>query len=319
MKISILILIIFLPLLPINQNENNMNITHRLKNKNLEIQIDLPLENYNFSRFDWTGKIVAVKYKGIYVSGVEELNQENNNSVGKGFYNEFGIDKPIAFNETAEGDWFHKIGIGALKKESDQYDFSIEYKIQAATFDFSFEENKVTIECKSQKINGYSYKLEKEIELHEKGFKILYRLHNTGDKTIITNEYTHNFLAINKELIGSEYILKFPFHLVPELFDATVNSEGIVKIGKNEIAFNSTPDKQFFFSNISGGKRVAAFWELINTKNKIGISETGSFNTTRVNLWGSKHVISPELFYDIDIKPGQVIEWSRTYNVFEIN
>jgi len=46
-------------------------------------------------------------------------------------------------------------------------------------------------------------------------------------------------------------------------------------------------------------RHVAAFWELINTKNKIGISETGSFNTTRVNLWGWKHVISPELFYDI--------------------
>jgi hypothetical protein len=296
-----------------------MGMTHILKNKNLEIQIELPLENYNFSRFDWTGKIVAVRYKGVYVSGVEELDQESNSSLGKGFYNEFGMDNPIAFNETAEGDWFHKIGIGALKKESNQYDFSTEYKIQPATFEFSFEENKVFIECKSQKINGYSYELKKEIELLENGFKIVYRLHNTGEKTIITNEYNHNFLAINEELIGSEYILRFPFHLVPELFDATVNTEGNVKIGKNEITFINTPEKQFFFSNISGGEHVAAFWELINTKNKIGISETGSFNTTRVNLWGWKHVISPELFYDIDIKPEQVIEWSRTYNVFEIN
>ena len=35
-------------------------MSHILKNKNLEIQIDLPAENYNFSRFDWTGNIVSV-------------------------------------------------------------------------------------------------------------------------------------------------------------------------------------------------------------------------------------------------------------------
>ena len=306
-------------MLVISQNKKNTSLTHRLKNKNLEVHIDLPLENYNFSRFDWTGKIVAVKYKGIYVSGVEEMNPENKNSVGKGFYNEFGIDAPVAYNETNEGDWFHKIGIGILKKEGEQYIFSNNYEIRPAEFKVTSKSNKIVIECKSQSINGYSYALKKEIELFENSFIIKYYLQNTGEKTITTNEYNHNFIAINEELIGSEYILKFPFQLYPELFDATVNPEGKVEIGRNEITFNSTPEKQFFFSNLSGSKHVNASWELINTKNKIGISETGSFKTTRVNLWGWEHVISPELFFDISIKPGQSTEWFRTYNVFEIN
>lgn len=42
----------------------------------------------------------------------------------KGFYNEFGIDTPIAYEETKEGGYFHKIGIGLLKKEEEQYWFS---------------------------------------------------------------------------------------------------------------------------------------------------------------------------------------------------
>jgi len=296
-----------------------MGQTYCLKNKNLEVYIDLPLENYNFSRFDWTSKIVAVKFKDIYVSGVEELISEDQNTVGKGFYNEFGIDKPIAYAETAEGEWFHKIGIGALKKEGAHYDFSKGYKIQPASFEISYEENKVLIECKSQKINGYAYVLIKEIQIHKNGFEIKYQLHNTGEKTIATDEYDHNFLAINEELIGSDYILKFPFQLNSELFEATVNPEGKVEIGQNHITFNSTPEEQFFFSDLSGSKRVNASWELINTKHKIGIGETGSFKTTRVNLWGWKHVISPELFFEISVKPGEVCEWSRTYHVFEIN
>ena len=78
-------------------------MTHILKNNNLEIHIDLPLKNYNFSRFDWTGKIRSVKFKNIYVSSVEKLDNNNDNIYGKGFYNEFGIDIPVGFDDIAEG------------------------------------------------------------------------------------------------------------------------------------------------------------------------------------------------------------------------
>ena len=161
--------------------------------------------------------------------------------------------------------------------------------------------------------------LKKEIEIFESGFIIKYKLKNTGENTICTDEYDHNFLAINKDLICSHYILKFPFKIKPALFGAAVNPEEKVEIGQNVITFNNTPDEQFFFSNLSGNEKVDASWELINTKSKIGISETASFKTTKVNLWGWKHVISPELFFNIKVNPGQTIEWSRTYNVFEVN
>ena len=111
--------------------------------------------------------------------------------------------------------------------------------------------------------------------------------------------------------------MKFPFSINPELFDATVNPEGKVEIAHNEITFNDTPVEQFFFSNLSGNVKVDANWELINTKSKLGISETGNFKTAKVNLWGWTHVISPELFFDIHLEPGREVEWSRTYKVFE--
>lgn len=294
-------------------------MTHILKNENLEIHIDLPLKNYNFSRFDWTGKIRTVKFKNIYVSGVEKLNNINDNIYGKGFYNEFGIDVPVGYDDIAEGEWFHKIGVGILKKKGEVYDFMRNYEMKPAEFNVKIESNKIIIDCKSHIINGYSYVLKKEIELFESSFMVNYKLDNIGEKIITTNEYNHNFLAINKSLISSDYILKFPFKIKPKLFGATVNSEEKVKIGQNEIVFNNTPNEQFFFSNLSGNENVDASWELINTKSKIGISETASFKTTKVNLWGWKHVISPELFFDINIKPDQVIEWSRTYNMFELN
>tara|TARA_R110001583_G_scaffold50403_3_gene157351 strand:+ start:21429 stop:22364 length:936 start_codon:yes stop_codon:yes gene_type:complete len=310
---------ICLPVVSLGQHQKNTNMTHVLKNKNLEVHIDLPLESYQLSRFDWTGKITAVKFKGVYVSGSERLDCEDENKFGKGFYNEFGIETPIGFDECEEGEWFPKIGVGLLKKEGEQYSFSKAYETQPADFKVKIESKKVIIECQSQSTNGYSYALKKEIELLEDSFVIRYKLHNTGVKTIATNEYTHNFLAINKELISNDYILKFPFQIKPELFGATVNPEEKVEVGQYEIRFNSTPEEQFFFSNLSGGECVDASWELINTKSKVGIRETGSFKTSQVNLWGWKHVVSPELFFDVNVKPGQKIEWSRMYNLFEID
>ncbi len=293
-------------------------MTHILKNKDLEVQIDLPLTNYNFSRFDWTGKIVSVKYKGISVSGVEKLNDKDDTGSGKGFYNEFGIEAPVGYDEIREGDWFHKIGVGLLKKEGGEYFFHKKYEIQPAAFKVTAKPDIIIINCKSQNANGYAYKYKKEIKLVGNGFIIKYHLKNTGSKTIITNEYGHNFLAVNNAFMSSDYILKFPFNLNPELFDATVNPERKVDIGNEGISFNGTPEEQFFFSNLSGNKKVDASWELINNKCRIGIRETGSFKTNKVNLWGSTHVISPELFFDIHVEPGKEIEWSRTYILFDL-
>ena len=290
-------------------------MSHILKNKNLEIQIDLPAENYNFSRFDWTGNIVSVKFKNIQLASTESITYENEMQNGKGFYNEFGIDTALGFNEAVIGDWFHKIGVGLLKKDNEEYIFNRNYEIKPADFEIKYTSNTILITCKSEFNNGYSYVLKKEIKLEKHGFTINYDLENTGEKEIITDEYVHNFLAINKEIIGRNYILKFPFKLMPAFFLETVNPEQKVTIGQTDVTFNDSPKEQFFFSNLTGYKNVKPQWELKNLESKISISETGSFHTNKVNLWGWKHVISPELFIDISIKPGQNANWTRDYKI----
>ena len=293
-------------------------MTHILKKKNLEIQIDFPLKNYNFSRFDWTGKIVDVKFKNISFASIEDPQCQNENYFGKGFYNEFGIDTALGFEETKIGGWFHKIGVGLLKKEDSNYAFNKQYEIRPAKFQTKTSATSVLIKCVSAAINGYSYELHKEIGVQETSFTIKYNLKNTGDKIINTNEYVHNFVSINNDLVGENYYLNFPFELKPELFDETVNSEMAVAIGSNSIEFKNIPNEQFFFSNLSGGEMVSASWELINLNSKIGIRENASFQTNKVNLWGWRHVISPESCIALSIAPGVSKEWTRQYELFDI-
>ena len=294
-------------------------MAHILKNNHLELHIDAPTENYSCTRFDWTGKISQLKFQNIPLTTIENTDLINTACFGKGFYNEFGIDTPLGFNETAIGGWFHKIGVGLLKKENEQYLFHKKYAVKPAKFSVSTEANAVIIHCTSEAFNGYSYKLTKEIKLYSSSFTIKYTLHNTGEKEIVTDEYVHNFMATDNALKGKEYALEFPFKLEPPLFDETVNTEQKVTIGSNRITFKETPKEQFFFSNLSGGKLENAAWTLLNSNTKIGIQETGNFQTNKMNVWGWGHVISPELFFKINIKAGKALEWTRTFEVFKIN
>ena len=291
---------------------------HILKNKSLKVHIDLPLEGYKFSRFDWTGKITRVEFKGVPVTTIERTDDVDPNLFGKGLYNEFGIESAIGFEEIQPGEWFHKIGVGALKKTEGSYQFTTPYEIRPANFDVEPLTNALRILCMSDMLNGYAYRLTKEIRIEQSSLIINYQLENTGQKPITTDDYVHNFMGVDQDHIGKEYVLCLPFELEEQEFQMLVNPESKVILGSKEISFNSTPEEQFFISHLNGAKSIPAYWELLHKKSKTGIRETGSFNTQKVNLWGWQHVISPELFYSISIEPGQSEEWSRTYEIFKI-
>jgi hypothetical protein len=67
---------------------------------------------------------------------------------------------------------------------------------------------------------------------------------------------------------------------------------------------------------MNGDVPVEARWELINERCRTGIRETGNFRAGKVNLWGARHVISPELFIKIAVPAGQSMDWTRTYRMF---
>ena len=278
--------------------------------------IDHPLEGYNSSRFDWTGKITKVEFRDIELTGMENPFGQQRQNHGRGFFNEFGIVAPLGFDEADRGEWFHKIGIGLLKKDAEAYSFQKQYEIRPANFEVKQERHKLLIICTSEEMNGYAYGLKKEIELLAGGFVSRYWLKNTGEKSINTTEYNHNFLAIANDSIGENYCLAFPFTLRPDQFEETVNPEEKVVVGAQEIQFSGSPQEQFFFSNLSGGAYVEPGWELLHSKKKIGIRERVDFPSNSINLWGWKHVISPEIFFPLSVEPDQSLEWSRTYEVF---
>ncbi|MFT7020631.1 MAG: hypothetical protein ACJASO_002828, partial [Cyclobacteriaceae bacterium] len=238
---------------------------------------------------------------------------------GRGFYNEFGIEQAVGFASIKDGEWFHKIGVGLLQKNGDVYDFAQAYKIRPAEFEVITGENQIQITCRSAFCDGIAYVLKKLIQLQEDGFDVQYELINRGEQIIETDEYMHNFMAINGEGIGPDYELDFPFEIQPDGFNKTVNDEKVVDIGKRKITFNGHPTQDFFFSNLSGGQQVTASWTLTHEGAKIGLSETCDFKTASINLWGIGYVVSPEIFKHIKLLPQQSTQWSRSYRFFSLD
>lgn len=288
-----------------------------LENDRLSLHLDLPEENYQSTRFDWTGKIVQVIYRGKTIAGKEKA-MDQQVSDGLGFYNEFGFDQPIGFEATPKGDWFHKIGIGLLKKQEEPYHFSQSFEVQPASIDVVLNKNEVVFTCVGANYRGYGYQLTKSIQLLADGFSIHYQLLNTGNNRLKTNEYVHNFISIDETAIDSNYQLEFPFVIQPNQFIETVNPESAVRIGEKELRFNHSPSQAFYFSNMTGYREQKASWKLFHLKEQLAISELTNFNSDTVNLWGTGHVICPELFKQIDIAPGASDLWTRRYKIEEL-
>ncbi len=288
-----------------------------LKNGDVELHWDRPDESYRAPRFDWSGKIFKVIFKGTTITGCEKDFPLKSPHKGRGFYNEFGIDQPVGFAECIKGDWFHKIGIGLLQKSTDEYLFNYPYKTRPLPFVVDQTPTSLIFACHSPLANGYAYSYEKEIFLTHQGFTINYTLKNTGEKCIETNEYNHNFIRIGESQIGRNYVLKFPFKLKPGSSGEVVNPNRVVEFNEDEISLAGIPESPVFFSFLNGEEEVKARWEMVNTAVGMGIREEGSFTTSKVNLWGWKGALCPEIFVDIKINGGETQTWKRTYTFYQ--
>lgn len=293
----------------------------KLKNEYLCLDIQKPGESYRGSRFDWTGQIIQITFLNKHTfCTTETLNEQMIDKQGRGLYNEFGIDQPIGYDDCPVEGKFPKIGVGYLtKKTKEPYDFFYNYYITPYFFPYSVENTKAQFFCEVEKSQEYAYQLDKRIELDKNTFTIYYSLSNCGKKVIRTNEYVHNFLSINGKQINANYKLFFPFAIMEKKFGQVVNPKNVVQIGNDFITWNSTPEKQFFFSNINTAYNGKGKWKLIHLQDKVGIQESTDFDAQKINLWGAAHVVSPEIFFQVNVVPGESISWSRTYTVFTLD
>jgi hypothetical protein len=292
-----------------------------LSNSRLFLEIQDPGAIYRGSRFDWTGQVTQVVLDGKHTFCTGEIPGSSAlDNMGQGLFNEFGIDAPIGYNDCPPGGQFHKPGIGLLRKKSDEpYDFFQTYEVEPAEFSIVVSDISASFITSGMNNRGYAYRMEKEISLEDNALTLAYRFLNTGELPIVTNEYVHNFLSINSQSINDGYTLRFSFPLSPGLFGENVNPEDTVHFNGNSLQWKSEPAQAYFFSNVNPENLHGAWWELSHRKEKLAIRESCNFPIHKVNIWGTRHVVSPEVFCSIHLKPGSSCSWERKYTLFTID
>lgn len=266
---------------------------------------------YRGARFDWTGFITQVTLDGINTFCAKESNSPDSGTGGIGLCNEFGIDGAIGYKDTDLGECFPKIGVGSLKRFSNgPYEFWTNYEIRPYQIDVVSFINRVKFAVEPVDCRGYAIRLYKSIYVKENYLHIDYRLENVGSKRIETNEYCHNFIRINNYNLGKGYSLNFPYEI---RLDREPN---IIKANNRSIGWEKTPEDYFYHIIEGYTDNLPYQWELIYRPTGIGVREISCLKVSKLALWGHSHVVSPEVFVDIRINPGEVLEWTRKYEFF---
>jgi hypothetical protein len=275
---------------------------------------------YRGTRFDWSGNIASLEYKGHNYFGqwFTKYSPEIHDVI-MGPVEEFA---PLDYSEIKPGGSFVKIGVGVVYKQDDQpYTFSRLYQL--------LNPGKWTIEKKSDRVlfmhdlqdKAFSYHYEKTVMLIKDKPELVLKhiLRNTGIHTIETNVYDHNFFMIDKHPIGPGLVVRFPFNLKGE----GVGFGEIAEIQGNQILYlrpigNGEHAECY---SLKGFGATADDYE-IRIENRImgaGVKITCDQPLLKLAFWSISTVLCPEPFIKIKVEPGKEITWSIRYEFYTLN
>jgi len=292
---------------------------------------------YRGTRFDWSGVIAHLEYNGHtyfepfyekFDPNVRDVDLKNGVIAGpisatSGPVEEFGSADGASpgYAEAKPGGTFIKIGIGVLRKPDDsKYDHYYRYEIA--------DSGKWTV----KKAPGW-VQFTQEVNDHASGYGYLYRktvrlvkgkpemalehvLKNTGSKTIEGNVYNHNFFVIDHQPTGPDFAINFPFQI-----SGTREMANLAEVHGSHINYLKTlQNGETAATQIKGFGDTAKDYDISveNRKTGAGVHVTGDKPVARVFLWSVKTTLCPEVYVNLQIKPGQESKWNARYQFYTL-
>jgi hypothetical protein len=274
---------------------------------------------YQGTRFDWSGNMPRLEYKGHNYFGqwFTKYSPEIHDVI-MGPVEDF---TPLDYDDTKKGESFIKIGVGTVYKQDDQpYEFSRVYQL--------LNPGKWTIKKNSDKVlfihdltdKIYSYHYEKTVQLVKDKPELLlsHTLKNTGSKTIETSVYDHNFFVIDKQPTGPGLVVKFPF----KLKGVGVGFGEIAEIQGNQIAFlrNIGNGEEAECYSLEGFSSNVEDYE-IRIENRItgaGVRITCDQPFLKLAFWSCPTTLCPEPYINIKVEPGKEMKWTIRYEFYTL-
>ena len=292
----------------------------KISNGLVEAELYLPDANagyYRGTRFDWSGVMPRLDYKGHSFFGIwnpAKYDPKLHDAIA-GPVEEFVA---VGYNEAEPGGEFLKIGVGTLtKSDAKPYSFSQSYAIKnAGKWTVKPSKDKVDFTHELSDASGYGYVYRKTVKLTKGNPELVleHHLKNTGQKPIETQMYNHNFFMIDNEPTGPNIKTTFPFE---------VSAEGkgfgdIAKADNKTITYARVlPSGEFVYSGgLKGfGNSPADYSMLIqNLKTGAGVQISCDKPLDRLVYWACHTTSCPEPYIKLSVKPQEEIRWKIKYD-----
>ncbi|MFH0756135.1 MAG: hypothetical protein V2B15_02470 [Bacteroidota bacterium] len=289
-----------------------------LSNGEVEMKVYLPDPEkglYRATRFDWSGVIGSVQYKGHEYFGYwkethDPLFHEDLTGPVEGY-----IEPGLGYTEAEPGGAFIRIGVGIIQKANETaYDWKETYKIlDHGKWTISQGQDWITFSHEINSDFGYGYIYDKTIRLKSNGFSIEHRLKNTGEKTIETDQFNHNFFMIDHEPSGPPFGISFPYNI-----STMDDPKGYLEINEKELRFIRALDDNTVFLNLAGYSEAVSDHQVtvVNGLSGAGVSYSVDKPLHRMVFWACETTLCPENSIWISVDPAKEMEWTSEYNLF---
>ncbi|MEP6746596.1 MAG: hypothetical protein ABJB86_02660 [Bacteroidota bacterium] len=276
---------------------------------------------YRGTRFDWSGVIPDLEFKGhtYCAQWFDNYNPITHDAL-MGPVESFS---PVGYEEATTGGHFVEIGVGTLSKTNDDKYTPFKYypivnagrwkvRTKAASIEFTH--------TLSDSFYSYEYKKTETLVKGKPLLVITHSLKNTGKKNIETSVYNHNLFVFDKQATGAGFVVTFPFNLAPESEGQRgIGSTGIATIKDNRIIFNRGPEKkESVYCIIKGYGNTSKDYDIQIENHTTGaaVRITCDQPISKLAFWGSSTIFSPEPFIQVNISPGETFNWKISYEFY---
>lgn len=292
---------------------------------------------YRGTRFDWSGTIGSLEYQGHRYYGpwfdtvdpkVHDYQDVGNQIIASlcsgdsGPVDEFQTrGRALGWDEARVGGTFIKIGVGVLRKDDAHYDYVKQYQI-VNPGRWTVETHRDSVEFTqelSDAPSGYGYIYRKVIRLVEgKPEMVLeHHLKNTGRRPIESAVYNHNFLVLDKQSPGPDFVITVPFQI------RSPNPPGpeLARIRGNQVMYSKVLRSGDVMETLLEGFGESPRDNEIRIENRrvgAGVRITGDHPLSKLNLWSIRTVLAVEPFITMTVEPGAEFTWKSSYAYYTL-
>ncbi len=300
----------------------------KLSNGDVDAVVFLPDPTqgyYRSTRFDWSGVIGCISYKGHTFWGqwFPKYDALLNDSI-TGPVEEFrSQDGALGYGDAKPGEPFVKVGVGVLRKIDDSpYKFGTFYPlVDTGKWTVHTSKRSIRFQQTLQSPIGSAYIYTKTLQLDKHGavVSLEHELKNTGSKTIQTDVYDHDFFMLDARPTGPGMTVRFPFTPTINPGPDTKFDPSMAKVEGNSVVYlKELEPHQTVSGYVTGYSDKAADYDItVEDQTKgIGVQQTSDSPISKFYLWSIRSTISPEAYIHLNVEPQQTQRWTIRYRFF---